>query len=707
MKKIRIIIAKFFVMIVLLHTSDVYPQNIFTARTFYVDSKTGKDSNKGTESSKPWKTLLKVNSELFKPGDSILFKAGESWQGQLILKSAGSEGFPIVISRYGSGAKPLIDGKGQVEQVVLLENVDQWEIHNLEITNNSDKIGNRLGILIKSEENGLKKHFLLKDLYIHDIMGNYSFEMKGKNTGGIGIIGGAETKFDDILIENCELENINRVGIFTNITNSQNAIRGNRPITNLVIRNNKIHHCAGDGVIIRYASKPLIEYNVAYENHNASENLVKHGVALWCRSTDEATFQYNEVYNTRGKMDGQAFDADLDSYRTLIQYNYSHGNEGGFMLAYGSSSESIVRYNVSVNDGLLGKHVFDFPVWTSPRGSGIFYNNTIIIAKNIEAVIADEAIETAHFYNNIFYNQGTGELYIDSKGQTATFNNNSYYGYDQNKILAFDKKGLFNNPGLMNNSKVHNGFDKIKKFRLRKDSPLISKGNSKVGNFWLQDPLINPQDTISVIKINNQQVVKKEFQREMLRYKSQILAYFAKKYPINGTKNFWVKDFDGVKPIEAIKKRANDSLIRIKIQQQLLMKYKLWHYHSYNELLTELKKFNTFRKYSVAANQIIYGPMEFDELSFFDYQFNNAIISLKKILVQEQFINITDEKLLQHFNKMKQTVYKSKKYTFELFKTQIKDSYIEQEYNNFISDLVNGANININNSIYDIITFNN
>lgn len=456
---------------------------------FYVDSKTGSDSNDGKSIKKPWKSLQRVNNYLFNPGDSILFKAGEVWNGQLSPKGSGAEGYPAVISTYGGHKKPLLDGKGLVEQVLKLEDVDFWEVENLEITNNSSSIGNRLGVLIK--DNGKsRKHIYLKKLYIHDVMGDYSFEMKGKNTGGIGIIGNASTKFDDILIEDCEIANVTRVGIFSNLTDGKLAVKGNRPITNLVIRRNKIHHCAGDGAIIRYAYQPLIEYNEVWENHNASEDLVRYGVALWCRSTDEATFQYNEVYNTRGGKDGQAFDADEDAYRTIIQYNYSHDNEGGFTLITSTSEDAIIRYNISVNDGIKGLHVFDFPVWANHvRGTAIVHNNTVVLGKDYGAVvIADEALPTAKFYNNIFYHAGAGNLVVKSAGQTAVFSNNAYFGFGVLPIP--DDKAITVDPLLVDPLVYGKGMKNNLGLKLQNNSPVIGKGINKTqmdGNYWLAD----------------------------------------------------------------------------------------------------------------------------------------------------------------------------------------------------------------------------
>ena len=454
--------------------------------TFYVDATAGNDSLSGASPDMAWQTLAKVSDTTFVAGDTILFKAGERLTGQFRPKGSGSEDAAIVVDMYGDGDRPILDGNEQVNHVIRLQDVEYWELNNLEITNDSESQGSRIGVHILSS-GGLRRHFHLKNLYIHDIMGRYTFEMTGKNTGGIGIIGNGNARFDDILIENCEIGDIVRVGIFTNGNKGEH---GNRPITNLVIRNNTIYRCAGDGAIIRYADKPIIEMNEAYENHIGDQDLVKWGVALWCRSTDSALVQFNHVYKTYGDMDGQAFDADLEAWGTVVQNNYSHDNEGGFMLVYGSSANAIVRYNISQNDGVLGGHIFDFPIWTNPRGSGIFHNNTIYLAEGNTAVIADEAMQTALFYNNIFYTESESALLVrDKDNHKPILSNNCYFGYSEEDV-ALDSRAISANPQLQAVGTGAEGMDTVDGYKLTEGSPCIGAGvgiSQMGGNYWLPD----------------------------------------------------------------------------------------------------------------------------------------------------------------------------------------------------------------------------
>ena len=82
--------------------------------TVYYVSSSGNDSNAGTSSNAPWKSLSKVNSFTFKPGDQILFNRGDEWTGTITVKSAGSSGSPIVYGAYGTGNRPKIYGSEKI-----------------------------------------------------------------------------------------------------------------------------------------------------------------------------------------------------------------------------------------------------------------------------------------------------------------------------------------------------------------------------------------------------------------------------------------------------------------------------------------------------------------------------------------------------------------------------------------------------------------
>jgi len=78
--------------------------------TYYVDSAKGDDNNDGTTVTSPWKSLAKVNSFKFSPGDAIMLRRGGLWREQLNFPSSGSSKAQITIDAYGEGKLPIISG---------------------------------------------------------------------------------------------------------------------------------------------------------------------------------------------------------------------------------------------------------------------------------------------------------------------------------------------------------------------------------------------------------------------------------------------------------------------------------------------------------------------------------------------------------------------------------------------------------------------
>jgi hypothetical protein len=82
------------------------------AASYYVDNTSGSDSNSGTSSAAPWKSLSKVNRTTFQAGDTINFKRGGVWTGNLEIKNSGTPNLPIIYQAYGTGAAPHIQNPG-------------------------------------------------------------------------------------------------------------------------------------------------------------------------------------------------------------------------------------------------------------------------------------------------------------------------------------------------------------------------------------------------------------------------------------------------------------------------------------------------------------------------------------------------------------------------------------------------------------------
>ncbi len=451
---------------------------IVSAATFYVDSATGSDAYRGNDPNMPWKSLSPVNSRTFSPGDRILFKAGSGYAGELAPHGSGSDAGPIVIDMYGLGAKPRIDGGG-VYATILLENVEYWEINNLEITNTAGSRGKYKGVAVKIDDFGTAHHVHLKNLYIHDVNGyynikNYTMGIYINNEGS----GSHTTHFDGLLIENCRIVRTDRDGIV--LKSDKNGTVLNR---NVVIRNNTIEDVAGDGIVIWDCDGAIIEGT--YLN-GARMRVSDRAVGIWPYRCVNTLIQCNEVCNVKGTLDGQSFDSDRHCHNTTFQYNYSHDNDGGLLLIMGDdNSNNIVRYNISQNDGA---RIFQFG---GPTRDNKIYNNTIYVRRGMSVLMVqlayylDDYPVNTHFYNNIFYADGEFRYALAGSHNTI-FENNVFYGNHSGR--PSDPNAITSDPLLLNPGSGGTGLHSVDGYRVRPGSPAIASGkpipNNGGRDYW-------------------------------------------------------------------------------------------------------------------------------------------------------------------------------------------------------------------------------
>ncbi|MFI7005343.1 discoidin domain-containing protein [Streptomyces sp. NPDC050145] len=413
-----------------------------TGTTYYVDSTAGDDSANGTSTTTPWRTLARVNQQVFQPGDTVRFLAGGTWTGQFAPKGSGAEGAPVTATSYGTGAKPHIAGNNTVASAVLLENLKHWTLDGLEITNGTGSTTWRVGLEVRAKDIGAVPGITLRNLYIHKIDG--VAQVGSGNIGSAGILvnvrgNSVPTYYTGMLIEKNEIADTKAYGIttwstwmqregWTSLWGELNIPAGEygpfTPSTGLVVRGNYVHDVGSGGINPNQVADTLIEYNTVARPTSTTTN-----VGIWWSGADRTTVQFNEVYGARfgGRgLDCTAFDADASTHDSLVQYNYSHDNGGGFFISVSlgtAPASAIVRYNISQNDG---NEIFTFS--TNTDGVDV-YNNTIYVASSPSRPLYKIAQvyhnpKNVTFRNNLFVNQAN--LAYDTAG--ITYRNNLYRG---------------------------------------------------------------------------------------------------------------------------------------------------------------------------------------------------------------------------------------------------------------------------------------
>ncbi|MEQ4723359.1 hypothetical protein [Nonomuraea sp. B19D2] len=449
---------------------------------YYVDCASGNDSASGLSTSTAWRTLEKVNSIVFKPGDSILFRRGTTCQGVLKPQGSGTADSPIVVGAYGTGARPAIVGGG-ARAAVFLYNVQGWEIRDLDISNPATRDSSaRAGIYVLLEDFGIGKYYKISGVKVHDVPGCDCLQPELENSGGIVFKAAGSkvaTGFDGIEITRNIVSGTDNVGIGIVSQWSKRALypAGTNtfvPNTKVRVSWNLVSDQGGDGILVMNGVDSLTEWNKV-DGFGLRASASHAGVVAF--NSDRPVMQYNEVTGGAATPPSFAFSVDAGNSNTVYQYNFSHDNDGPFMLfcAFtGSHADgAVVRYNISQNDKDLLLGTFEIPVVANGCDVGIpnvkFYNN-VIYSPNANVISGSRGDHTPiQFTNNIFFGRAGNSVIHDSVG---IYDNNLYYNVE---VPSHHTNPVTADPNFVNPGSG-TGLDSILGYRLRCGSPAIGAG---------------------------------------------------------------------------------------------------------------------------------------------------------------------------------------------------------------------------------------
>lgn len=408
------------------------------AADYYV-SATGNDANSGSMSD-PFASISKINSLSLSAGDRVFFEGGSAFSGNLFLSAEGSALNPITISSYGSG-NAIINGGNSTG--VWINNAGGYDISNLNIVGSGATSNTASGLYVFNDLSQKKEYVRVNNVEASGWGNRGIFVSASKHDGG----------FRDVRITNSVVHH-NAEGL-TVSANYPGEIRPNKFIWQQLVHeqvyvghvtahnNSGANGHQGSGIVLAQTDGGTVERSVAYGN-GASGN---GGVGIWAWESNGILIQHNEAYGnqTGGGNDGGGFDLDGGVTNSIVQFNYSHENEGaGLLLAQFDWAEPMggntFRYNISQNDG-RDNNYGGITVWSND-GDGatgaVFHNNVIAIspnsAGNVPPVISflNNNHDDIKFYNNVFYSAGNSSLIQGTTDSTRTeFFGNTWFGEDR------------------------------------------------------------------------------------------------------------------------------------------------------------------------------------------------------------------------------------------------------------------------------------
>jgi hypothetical protein len=291
-----------------------------------------------------------------------------------------------VVGAYGRGPRPRIEATGS--EAVLLRDASHVVVRDLELTNAGDE-ARRAGIRVVASR-GVVRDVTLRRLRVHDVSGDLSKGVGGSS--GISLEAKDAGRFERLRVLRNRVARVSRTGISLVGTADKARPDADAPwpaaSTRVLIARNRVDRVGGDGIVVRGSVRAVVRGNVVSRGNLRGSPLLGPtplcNAGIWAFHANRTVIERNEVFGMESHdCDGTGFDVDYDQDRTVIQRNYSHGNEGGFVLLCSDDAahhRADVRFNLSLDDASTLNTV-PCPATEGRVGdlSGLrFFNNTVV-----------------------------------------------------------------------------------------------------------------------------------------------------------------------------------------------------------------------------------------------------------------------------------------------------------------------------------------
>jgi hypothetical protein len=321
----------------------------------------GDDVHDGTTPDRAWKSIDRAGQHAFVPGDRLLFRGGQVFSGNLVLKVSGfpTADKPVTVGSFGDGRATIQAGVGTG---IHIANVGGVIVRDLVILGKDRRSNKGSGVeIINTLPGGRRLGFVRVE--------NVDARSFGKD--GIAVGGWPADKslsgFRDVRITNCRASDNAYVGIHIFAVHDHEAksyAHEDVAVTGCVANDNPgdpdyLDNHSGNGILLHNIDGGLIDGCTAFGNGGLCRALPGGPVGIWTYTARKVVIQHCvSIRNRTGALyDGGGFDLDGGVTESVLQYNYSAENDGAGYLVYEFAgapfrvADNVVRFNISENDG--------------------------------------------------------------------------------------------------------------------------------------------------------------------------------------------------------------------------------------------------------------------------------------------------------------------------------------------------------------------
>ena len=361
------------------------------AAPYYI-SNSGNDANNGTSPATPWKTIAKINSHVFSPGDSVFFKRGDQWREKLTIPSSGSLAKYIYFGPYGAGPQPKIVGSTSLNAWTLTTG-NIW-VSNSTVIDPASLSGK--GSIFFQEKSGKASWGRVEKTSLGLLTQEYDWTWSGSY---IYIYAPTDpnTRYNGVEVAQRD------VGISLN----------NKEY--LTIDNLEIAYLGSQGISEVYPTSVLHGLNIyrcSTHHTNVKNGPVGCGLSLW---HSDMNILYDTSYDNGRRniaLDTYASSVTVQNVKAQFCYLYHGFHTTGFDII--SANPNMTNYDISFNTIFedLTETLDEVESFTS---NGIFVSNQ-----------GTGTVTHINIHNNIISNNTSAGIDINNVDQDSVYNNTIY-----------------------------------------------------------------------------------------------------------------------------------------------------------------------------------------------------------------------------------------------------------------------------------------
>jgi hypothetical protein len=455
-----------------------------------------------------------LNAIQLRPGDRVFFEGGQTFSGTVVLSAqdAGTADRPIVMTSFGSGRATVAAGQASA---IRIRNAGGLQIRNLNLrgADSATNQGSGIDAEVSLPTSAKLDHLRLEEL---TITGFKQGVWIGAWYSGSSVAwpGFSDVQVSDVVISDVRHEGITVWGTWiagsAGTTYSHRDLRIVRCQVSGVRGDPASTTHTGSGIVVGGVDGAVIEHCVVSDNGGRGPATGGGPFGIWAWASNRVTIQHNLVYHQKSSspVDGGAFDLDGGTSNSVVQYNYSYGNEGPAvaLIQFDGAApllNNTVRYNVSENDarkatrqGVL--YVGNWDGHERIEGADI-YGNTLYVSANpgggrppLVMVEPGGRISGVRVSNTLLMATHSGPLLAGAwqQPERARYQGNNYWGGSldlaalrragqeslDGRALGLRVDPRLQAPGQGGAMTSATGLAATTAYRLRSDSPLRGAG---------------------------------------------------------------------------------------------------------------------------------------------------------------------------------------------------------------------------------------